>query len=73
MKAYLLARTERIGYDEYDSFVVVAESPEAARQLVADSKMVGDEGADTWLAPVVEVTEIPLDKAAIILGSFNAG
>lgn len=72
MKLYLVARTDDIGYDEYDAFVVRAASPEDAAAVVADSHNY------TW--PVknggenIEVTELSADgEETIILSSFNAG
>ena len=62
MKIYLVERTDKIDWDEYDSFVVVAESDENARKLVANEN-------GNWS----RVTEIIPDKERIVLGSFNAG
>lgn len=36
MKLYLVERTDKIGYDDYDSFVCWANSEEEARWMVPD-------------------------------------
>lgn len=64
MKIYLIERTDSVGYDEYDSWVVVAHSPKEAKKLC------------TWYEdnPKVKVRQIKIGKRArTILGSFNAG
>lgn len=33
MKLWLVSRTDRVGYDEYDSMVVAAETEEEARKI----------------------------------------
>jgi hypothetical protein len=64
MKIYKVYRTDRVGYDEYDSWVVVANSPKEAKALC----QWHSEGA------IVKAKEIKLGKRArTILGSFNAG
>ena len=67
MKIYLVSRTDKIGYDEYDAWVVVAETPAKAKALCnwADGSPSNDE---------LRAKEIkPLKKPQVILGSFNAG
>ena len=78
-KIYIINRTDRVGYDEHDSHVVIADSEEEARALVAtpdDAKYYwpGDEGSDIWYAESTKVTEVlPTDGKGIVLSSFNAG
>ena len=66
MKIYLIERTDRVGYDEYDSYVVIAKNRKKAESLI-DSWGCGPKN------PTIKVTEIKLDKEQILLGSFNAG
>lgn len=73
-KVYLISRPDAdIGYDEYDSFIVVARDESEVRNLAKVE--VGDEGEAVW--DTAEITLIA-DKCAdnqprTVLGSFNAG
>ena len=73
MNIYLLERTGRVGYDEYDGFVIAADTETEARSL-CDS---GDEG-DIW-GNQLDVSCTLIGEASenwergIVLGSFNAG
>lgn len=74
MKIYLLSGTgPRPQYDSYDSHVVIAANPKAARELVP----WGDEGSLYWRDParsrcvVIGTTERQLPK--LVCSSFNAG
>lgn len=71
MNIYLVERTDKIGYDEYDSHVVVAETELFARLLVAEK--AADEGEDIWLAESTRVSEISATPSRIVLSSFNTG
>ena len=69
---YLLQRTDAIGYDEADGFVVAAESAEAARLQAAED--AGDEGGDTWLMPSLSTCDaVDPRQSGVILRSFRAG
>ena len=69
---YLLQRTDTIGYDEADGFVVAAESAEAARLQAAED--AGDEGGDTWLMPSLSTCDaVDPRQSGVILRSFRAG
>ena len=69
MKMYLVERTDRTGYDEYDSFVVIAESEEEAIALVIEEDF--NKSVPWHEADAIEIT---LDEGPrVILGSFNAG
>jgi len=73
MNIYLLERTGRVGYDEYEGFVIAADNETEARSL-CDS---ADEG-DIWgnqLDVTCTLIGIANDGVAkgIVLGSFNAG
>jgi hypothetical protein len=62
---YKISRTDSVGYDEYDAFVVRAASPSDALELCDNSDFKADN------------TEIELLSehgiVEIVLGSFNAG
>ena len=70
MKLYLV-EADWCDYDQYDSFVVWAKSPDEALSLVRakdDPITMNNFNVD------VEVTEIKKPKeSGIVLGSFNAG
>jgi urease accessory protein UreE len=66
MKIYLVERQDRVGWDEYDSFVVRAENEEDAL-IQCDYTLCSKENGTT-------VTEIKAKgEKGRILGSFNAG
>jgi hypothetical protein len=68
---YLLERTDRWGYDEYDSAVVAAYDEDSAKALFPQSYAYGK--------PIAEVLKVTLvgttwsDELDLILGSYNAG
>lgn len=63
MEIYLVERTDNISYDEYDSWVIAAESVPRAAELSKYTTVT--------VRPIGEAyTE---QKEEIILGSFNAG
>lgn len=70
---YLEVKSEDVGYDEVDAFVIRAETEEQAR-LIAYGR-AGDEGGETWRNPEYSTCEeLTADGAqGIILRSFNAG
>ena len=69
---YLVERTDKWGYDEYDSFVVSAKDEEEALSLAyneAERIMWGGRFTkDNTKIELLQATE-----SKIILGSFNAG
>lgn len=70
MKLYLV-EADGFDYDQYDSFVVWAKSPEEALSLV---RADGDPRTMSNFDDNVKVTEIKKPKeSGIVLGSFNAG
>ena len=72
MKLWVLSRRDHCGYDEYDGFVVIAETETVARAFAASN--AADEGGGTWLSDEhSSCTETTLGKPGMILGSFNAG
>ena len=67
MKFYLIQRKGNIGYDEYNSWVVIARKPKEAFSLC-------DWGDGHPTRKDVTITELKTGKKAkAILGSFNAG
>lgn len=75
MKIYLVSRIDSIDYDQFDSFVIVANNKEEALHL----KKLNEDNYGTWTDSYdnLEILEIGIStkykKAEIILGSFNAG
>lgn len=73
-RAFLVMRTDDVGYDEYDAFVVVASDPDDARVVAlerfSESRLEADQREAFRHA---EVTEIDLTVRGEVLGSFNAG
>lgn len=67
MNIYLVTFTG-CDYDEYDSFVVAAESVFGAEQLVKNSTPYGES-----IESVTVVGTSISDTEHVILGSFNAG
>ena len=73
---YLIEPTEverkEIDYDEYDGFVIIADTAKEARKMC----LTGDEGKYRWLRPkrssVRKIGETKL-KPQVVLASFNAG
>lgn len=85
MNIYLISRKGCCGYDEYDAFVVRAETTKQARVIAAKSAsyVYGDEDPmeddeyRLWMTPEGSSVEtLATDvkgKAEEILGSYNAG
>ena len=85
LRLYLVERTDSIGWDEYISFVCVADSEESARQINpsdSSSKWTGERWTSDsygWPNPsTLKVTEIGspsknLNNGDIVISSFNAG
>jgi hypothetical protein len=84
MNIYLVDRNSSCGYDEWDSFVCVAESEDAARHTHPDScnRAVAWDGIEFkyggWVnASQVKVTLLgqadPTIPAGVVCSSFNAG
>jgi hypothetical protein len=78
MKLYLLSRTDRVDYDEYDSFVVAAESEEEAlKWFPRGNKSATNEYYDGWVSKedlkIECIGESNSSVEKVILASFNAG
>ena len=88
MNIYLVKRTDEVSYDEFDSFVCVAESEDMARNMKPVlwgnprkfEKVKWEEERTTWARGIKDVTVHYLGKAAqlkrepqIVCASFNAG
>ena len=89
MKLWLIARTDTIGYDDYDSAVVAAETEEAARvthpagvAVWQNEKWDRPDGGyyygGDWAAPATLTVTLVGEAVegtppGVILASFNAG
>jgi hypothetical protein len=71
---WLISRTDSIGYDEYDAFVVAASNIKAARAFAAEG-VKGAAGEFTVQNTTTQRIGAASAKvpAGIVLGSFNAG
>jgi len=66
---YLLERTDRVGYDEYDGCVVCAENEDEAL-LIAPWHSSYNEDIETSL---IGIANDNIRLNSMVLGSFNAG
>ena len=81
MNIYLLNRTDKYGYDEYDSLVVIAESEEDAKTIDFDGSNIleYDCPSNCWVDNVNLINVELIGKAdinqkrGVVLASFNAG
>jgi len=73
MALYLLTRKSKdVGWDEYDSRLVRAQTVEDARETA--NNIVADEGQIWTNEKLVDCVEIqPVGNREIIISSFNAG
>ena len=71
MNIYLIKRNDDVGYDEYDSAVVIAETPYLA--LVIAKSVYGTSQWNGWKNWDVSVTLVDTSKAKLLLSSYNAG
>lgn len=71
-KLYLLKRINRLGYDEYDGFLISADSESEARSLCkyADEGDIWGDSSEVSCKEVAPYTEEP---KGIVLERFNAG
>lgn len=71
---YLIARLDHVDYDEYDSFVIIAESEQRVREIALDAASGANELS--WISPInSKVEKIGTSDGTeeeVILGSFNA-
>ena len=65
MKVYSVW-TDKLDYDEFDEFVVVAKDEEIALEMVIGS-------FNEWQRDYIHVEEVDLTVSHVVLGSFNAG
>ena len=77
MNLYLVERTDKVTWDEYDSFVIAANTPQVARNIAADagSSTYGPKPT-AWLETATVQflgTAAPDVERGVVLGSFNAG
>ena len=72
MKLYLVSRDDEVWPDQCDSSVVIAETEEAAVEMIKE-KYDRFPYWSYWGNYEVDVKEISLDEPKIILGSFRQG
>lgn len=73
LNLYLVARTDKLGYDEYDSMIVAAESIDAARSMRPG---IGDwtwTSQDNLTVSQIGIASEDITEPKVILSSFNAG
>ncbi len=77
MKIFLIERTDDVGYDEFEAFVIRAKDIDKAKKF---AETVYKDGENVWYTdeiPPYKIKEIgettTKDKEIVILGSFNAG
>jgi len=83
MKLYLISRTDKARYDEYDSFVVAAESEENALKFHPDNRYFEEDDyfidgeVYKWTAKenvkIECIGESYSKEEKVIISSFNAG
>jgi hypothetical protein len=76
MNIYLLERTDKLGYDDFDSAVVAAENEENAKSIQIGYTY--NNISRSWTTPNnIKSTLIgiaaPFTKSGIILASYNGG
>ena len=71
MNIYLIKRNDDVGYDEYDSAVVIAESPERALKIA--KSIYGVLQWNGWKNWDVSVALVDTNKDGLLLSSYNAG
>lgn len=74
MNIYKVERTDGVGYDEYDSFVVVAETEEEALNTSPSDYVA----SGSWPVTIRDLNVTLLGRfignvRGVILASFNAG
>jgi hypothetical protein len=79
MFIYRLSQTDNIGYDTYDSIVVIAASTDDAREILPSPYCAWGERYSSWAnspdSVEVELIGVALhdSKPGLVLISFNAG
>jgi uncharacterized protein (UPF0128 family) len=73
MKFYLITRNDDVDYEQYDAAVVMAETPEAAIELIKNAHKDDSPYLKFWGDYDVSATEIIQTEPKIILESFRGG
>ena len=75
MKLFLVYRNGNVDLDEYESAIVVAESPEAVIDMLKTSleEMHGEHQEELWGNFDVAIKEVSLEEPKIILKMFCGG
>jgi len=74
MNLYLIERTDRVGYDEYDSIVVAAENEEEALEM--GPNWPDKDYGGCWASKeklIIELIGTTTRDRDVIITSFNAG
>ena len=74
MLIWLVERTDNVGWDEYDAFIIMASSELKARQLANEGS--ADEGhlwTDISIVKANPIGQTEETVERVVLGSFNAG
>ena len=71
LKIFHIVRNDKVGWDEYDSAVVIAQSEEEAVNML--QSIHGTDPYGTWRNYNVTVTEVIPDSPRIVIEPFNAG
>lgn len=73
MNLYKITRNDRCGYDEYDGFIMAAETEEEASGYLMSKWLEHEKEFGNWNDPYLIGVAIEGLKAGRILESFNAG
>lgn len=80
MNLYRISQSENMGYDTYDSAVVVAEDAADARSIHPNGRDDWDPNDDSWCSDpsMVEVEYLGIaaygwGRGVVVCSSFNAG
>ena len=81
MNIYKVERTDTVGYDEFDSFIIIAPSLDIARETNPRGEPVDNGSFSSWVSrkdiDSLEITRIGVadedQQPGIVLASYNAG
>lgn len=79
MNIYKITRKDVLSVDEFDSFIITANSPKIVRKSAAQQS--ADEGCEVWINSTMSTVKLigktvenfPVYNGRVILASFNAG
>jgi hypothetical protein len=74
MNLYLVSRTDVVRYEQYDAFVVAADSEDNAKEIINKEHDPNSNYSDWSHNTETELLGISIaTEPEIVLGSFNAG